>query len=270
MKKRIFYFISLLILMALACNGAASPGTGGTPNSATPAGGQTQPQSTQTAEATATPPAQPVSMNDALGSLNSFEITVTFKSSGPGQNQSSSITNTTDYSNDQDARYIQLNSSATSLGDTTPTDVNLQIYRIGNEMCSSSEKDHWKWTNMEPSETEMLELTQNMISIAPLIDHPTFVGAETVNDIPTNHFTFKVSGLGVKSGYEVTTNQGDYWVAIDGQYIVKYILVMEMHDSLNKKVLHEEISIDVTQINQPINIAFPASCLSIQKPTPTP
>ena len=211
-----------------------------------------------------------MSLNDELGILNSFEMKVAFKSSGPGKKQSSSITNTTDYSKDQDARYIQLNSSVTSIGDTSPTNINLQIYRINNEMCSSTEKNIWNWTNLDPGETEMLELTQNIITIAPLIDHPTFVGAETVNGIPTNHFTFKVSGLGVKSGYEVTANQGDYWVAIDGQYIVKYTLVMETHDGTNTKVLHEEISIDVTQINQPVNIAFPVGCLKIQKPTPTP
>jgi hypothetical protein len=269
MKKRLFTIISALILITSACNGASSPVAVGTPNSATPSE-QTQPESTQTPEATATPPAQPVSINDEVGSLNSFEITLTFKSSGPGKDQSSSITDTTDYSKDQDARYIQVNSSVTSLGNTSPTVVALQIYRIGNEMCSSSEKNHWDWTNIDPGQTEMLELVQNMISIAPIIDNPTFVAAETINDIPTNHFTFKVSGLGVKSGYEVTANQGDYWVAIDGQYIVKYTLVMETHDGSNKKVLHEEIGINVSQINQPVNIAFPTSCLKIQKPTPTP
>ena len=184
-------------------------------------------------------------------------------SSGPGKNQSTSITNTTDYSNAQDARYIQINSTSTSsnsIGDTTPTDITLQIYRIDNAMCSSTEKNVWDWTNWT-GETEMLELTQNIISITPILDHPTFVGAETVNGIPTNHFTFKVSGLGVKSGYEVTANQGDYWVAVDGQYIVKYTLVMETHDGTNTKVLHTQISIDVTQINQPVNIAFPPGCL---------
>jgi hypothetical protein len=271
MKKRIFCIISLLVLMATACNLASgSPTSVGTPNSNTPVGEPTQPQDTPTAQPTATPPAQPVSMNDEMGMLNSFEIKVAFKSSGPGKNQSSSITNTTDYSKDQDARYIQLNSSVTAIGDTTPTNTDLQIYRIGNAMCSSSEKNVWDWTNQDPGETEMLELTQNIITMAPLIDNPTFVGAETVNDIPSNHFTFKVSGLGVKSGYEVTSNQGDYWVATDGQYIVKYTLVMETHDGSNKKVLHEEISIDVSQINQPVAIAFPAACLKIQKPTPTP
>ncbi len=270
MNKRMFYIVSLLILMALACNSVSSPATGGTPNSASPSAGQTHPQSTPTPLPTSTPPALPVSLNDALGSLNSFEIAVTFNTSGPGANQSSSITNTTDYSQEQDARHIQLISSVTSAGDNSPTDSNLQIYRIGNAMCASTEKDNWTWTNMEPSETEMLELTQNMIGITPLIDHPTFVGAETVNDIPSNHFTFKVSGLGVKSGYVVTINQGDYWVAIDGQYVVKYTLVMETHDGTNTKVLHEEIGINVTQINQPITIAFPDGCLRIQKPTPTP
>ena len=274
MKKHIFCIISLLVLMASACSIASGrPATAGTPSSNTPTGEPTQlspATDTPTAAPTATPPAQPVSLNDEVGSLDSFESAVTFKSTGPDKDQSSSISNTTDYSKDQDARYIQLNGSITTIGKTDPTNIDLQIYRIGNAMCSSSEKNVWDWSNLDPGFTEMLELMQNIIGISPIVDHPTFVATETVNDIPTNHFTFKVSGLGVKSGYEVTANQGDYWLAVDGQYIVKYKLVMETHNGTNKKVLHEEISINMTKINQPVNIAFPAACLKVQKPTPTP
>ena len=37
-----------------------------------------------------------------------------------------------------------------------------------------------------------------------------------------------------------------------------------------KSVIHEEISIDVTQVNQPVDIAFPQTCLDASKVTPTP
>ena len=43
---------------------------------------------------------------------------------------------------------------------------------------------------MLPNQTEMLELTKNMLGVTPLIDFPTFVAQETVNGIPSNHFTF--------------------------------------------------------------------------------
>ena len=91
-----------------------------------------------------------------------------------------------------------------------------------------------------------------------------------MNGIPSNHFTFKVSGLGVSSGAQVNANQGDYWLAVDGQFIVKYNLVLETSTDPLTDVLHEEISIDLTQVNQPIDISFPQACLDASLVTPQP
>jgi hypothetical protein len=96
------------------------------------------------------------------------------------------------------------------------------------------------------------------------------VAAETVNGISTNHFTFHVSGLGATSGTVVNINQGDYWLAVDGQYIVKYTLIIETSMAADAEVLHEEISIKMNQINQPISIAFPQRCLDASLVTPEP
>lgn len=116
----------------------------------------------------------------------------------------------------------------------------------------------------------MQGLITSMFGLTPLIDTPHFVAAETVNGIPTNHFTFQVSGLGASSGAVVNLNQGDYWLAIDGQYIVKYILVVETSMEADFEVLHEEISIEMTQVNQPVSITFPQGCLDASQETPEP
>jgi hypothetical protein len=76
--------------------------------------------------------------------------------------------------------------------------------------------------------------------------------------------------LGVKSGAVVKANQGDYWLAVDGQYIVKYTLILETSMSADSEVFHEEISMELNQVNQPISISFPQSCLDASKVTPTP
>jgi len=68
----------------------------------------------------------------------------------------------------------------------------------------------------------------------------------------------------------VNANQGDYWLAVDGRYIVKYILIMETSTDPQTNVFHEEISIELNQINQPVTIAFPQTCLDASKVTPTP
>ncbi len=258
MKKRMVIFLSLLVMVTLACNLSAVP-TSQAPGS-TPQGNGNQP--------VGTPPANPVSINDGLGSLNSYQMTVVFKSIGPDPAQSSTITMETQHSKDTNASYTHLNISVVNKGGGDPSNTDSNIYRIGNDQCSGSGED-WTWTTMTPNQAETLDIIKNMLGITPLIDSPTFVAPETVNGIPSNHFTFKVSGLGVTSGAEVRANQGDYWLAVDGQYIVKYVLVLET--SMDPQtVLHEETSIELNQVNQPVNIAFPQTCLDASKVTPTP
>ncbi|HEY5156402.1 MAG TPA: hypothetical protein VII93_00360 [Anaerolineales bacterium] len=268
MRKRMVIFLSILVMLVMACSLVTS--TGNTPQAPgstaqapgnTPQGNGNQPGGT--------PPANPVSINDGLGSLNSYQMTVIIKSIGPDPAQSSTTTVETQHSKDTDASYTHLNMSVIAKGGGDPNNTDSSIYRIGNDQCSGSGED-WTWTTMAPDQAEMLDIIKNMLGLTPLIDTPTFVAQETVNGVPSNHFTFKVSGLGVTSGAEVITNQGDYWLAVDGQYIVKYILVLETSMDPQTNLLHEEISIDLNQINQPINIAFPQACLDASLVTPTP
>jgi len=107
----------------------------------------------------------------------------------------------------------------------------------------------------------MQGLVTGMLGLTPLIDDPVFVAEETIHGIPSNHFSFQVSGLGASSGAVVNLNQGDYWLAIDGQYIVKYVLVVEMSMAAESEVMREEITIEMNQVNQPVSIAFPQACL---------
>lgn len=266
MKIRLVIFLSILVLTMMACNLAG--GTGNTPQVS---GSTSQPNGNQPTsnKPAGTPPANPVSINDGLGSLNSYQMTVIIKSIGPDPAQSSTTTIETQRSKDLDASYTHLTMSVVSAAGSTPNNTDSNIYRIGNDQCSGSDQD-WTWTSMAPNEAEMLDIITNMLGITPLIDTPTFVAQETMNGIPSNHFTFKVSGLGVSSGAQVNANQGDYWLAVDGKYIVKYNLVLETSINPQTNMLHEEISIELTQVNQPISIAFPQSCLDASLVTPQP
>jgi hypothetical protein len=210
---------------------------------------------------TETPPNPvPVSFNDGLASLNSYVMTIIVRSVGPNPAQSNSTQIVNTRSNDADASYTQITSAVVPADGGDPSNSNTSLYKIGNDQCTGNEEE-WSWQSSTPEETEMQSLVSSMIGLTPLIDDPVFVAAETVNGIATNHFNFKVAGLGAKSGAIVNINQGDYWLAIDGQYIVKYVLVIEMSKSANNEVLHEEVSIDVNQINQPVSVVFPQACL---------
>ena len=279
MKKKIALFLTLLVMLALACNlssGPSIPAQVNTPEGKnTPAGINTpqengnQSMPTSTPKPVATPPANPVSINDGLASLNSYQMTVNYMSTGPDPSQSSAIVMKMQRSQDQDARYTQITQSTVKKGGGKPDTSESDTYQIGNDQCSGSGTD-WTWTSMDANQTEMMELLKNMIGLTPLIDNPSFVAQETVNGIPSNHFTFKVEGLGAKSGAVVNVNQGDYWLAVDGQYIVKYTLELKTSMDPKTNVLDEQISINLDQVNQPVSIAFPKVCLDASKVTPTP
>jgi hypothetical protein len=261
MKKKMALILSLLVMLALACNLSSIPTSQAPGNTPQGNGSQSQPGGT--------PPANPVGLNEGLASLNSYQMNINYKSTGPDPSESSTMLVEMQRSTDQDARYTHYTESSVKAGGGKPSTTESSIYQIGNDQCNGSGAD-WTWTTQLPNQTEMNGLVQNMISLTPLIDNPTFVAQETVNGIASNHFTFKVSGVGGKSGAAVNADQGDYWLAVDGRYIVKYSLVLETSMGPSVDVIHQEISIEMTQVNQPVNIAFPQPCLDASKVTPTP
>jgi hypothetical protein len=249
--------VSLLVLLMMACN--LTSNIGGNPTNPGPVG-----------NGNTTHDPVPVSFNEGLASLNSYAMTVTFNSVGPDPAQSSITSINRQRSNDANASFTAINMTVTSPDEADPSISDSTDYQIGNDQCSGNDTDGWSWTSTTPAEAEMQGLISGMIGLTPLFDNPVFVAAETVNGIPTNHFTFQVSGLGASSGAVVNLNQGDYWLAVDGKYVVKYTLIVETSLSADSEVLHEEITIELNQINQPVSIAFPQGCLDASQVTPEP
>ena len=245
MKNRMAIFlpagyISLLVMAMLACSLSTSVTPGGNPLGNNNSG-------------------QPVSLSKGLASLNSYRATITIKTKGPDPTDSSAIVYEAQRSQQQNARYTRTTSSQVKKGVESSGSNADEVYRIGNDQCTKS-GDQWSWTSMPANEAEMMDLSLNVFDPTPIIDNPTFVANETVNNIPSKHYTFKVSGLGDKSGAKVTSNQGDYWLAVDGQYIVKYSLVVETVVDTKTSIAHMETFIEVKDINQPVSIAFPQAC----------
>ena len=256
MGKRMLLFLSILVMTSLSCGIASNTGNA---TQGSNAGSQ----------AAGTPPAIPVSLNAGLASLNSYEMIIKFYSTGPDPSQSTTTTFTSQSSQEQGTYYSDMNTSIIDPGGGEPNTSDNQVYQVGNDQCINGQ-DGWSWVTNTPQEAEMQGLIKSMIGLTPIIDNPTFVAQETVNGVLTNHFTFTVQGLGAASGTVVNTNQGDYWLAVDGQYIVKYTLVLETSTAAKTDVLHEEFSINVTDINQPVTITLPPDCVQASKLTPTP
>jgi hypothetical protein len=258
--KSLKVILILLMTVITACGSSASTDTDTT--------------STEGAIIDATSATQPdpvpVSFNDGLASLNSYRLAITFKSTGPDPAQSSATVIESQRSSETDASVTNIAVTVFSPDGESSETSDTTTYDIGNSQCTGSDFEGWEWSDISPAEAEMQGLVARMIGMTPVIDDPSFVAAETVNGVPTNHFSFQVNGLGASSGSVVNINQGDYWLAVDGQYIVKYLLILEMSVSPTE-LLHEEISIEMNDINQPVSIAFPQGCLDIAPPpTATP
>jgi hypothetical protein len=253
MKTRILIFLTVLVMVTLACSMINI-------DYGTPPGAQQDGNNA----------GLPVSIAKGLASLNSYRATISITTKGPDPLTSSTIVYETQRSQQQDARYTQMTSTNVTKGVADPSSGANEVYRIGNDQCTNSEES-WSWTSMPPNEAEMMDLVMNVFDVTPMVDNPTFVANETVNNIPSKHYTFKVTGVGVKSGANVTANQGDYWLAVDGQYLVKYFLVVETVMDPQTNIIHMETIIDVKDINQPVNIAFPQACLDAKAAaTPAP
>jgi hypothetical protein len=258
MKTRLKVALILLMTVITACgsNASADTDTSSTEGAIIDATSATQPDPV------------PVSFNDGLASLNSYRLAVAFTSTGPDPAQSSTTIIESQRSSDTDASATRVTIAGPD-GEPSETS-DTTTYDIGNSQCTGSDLEGWEWTDINPAEAEMQGLVARMIGMTPVIDDPTFVAAETVNGVPTNHFSFQVDGLGTSSGSIVNINQGDYWLAVDGQYIVRYLLTIEMSADPNS-VFHEEISIEMSDINQSVSIAFPQGCLDVAPPpTATP
>ena len=277
MKRSLYIWIAGLVLLALACNMSGQTGsppeqpqTGTAVSEGQPLPDQPEEQNqsqviveTQIVVVTATPgpteiPSKPVSIRSGLNSLNSYAMTVRALNTGPTPQDMSENTVEMRYSSEQDAQETRQVSRSSSADSPEVEEDVMTLYRVGLNQCTESGGE-FQVESIPPAQQEMTDLMVEMLDMTPIISNPTYVGPETINDIETNHFTFQISGLGVTSGAQVLTNEGEYWLAVDGSYIVKYSLVLETQDN-EGRLMHFEVNIDLTQVNQPVEIVMPEGC----------
>ena len=215
---------------------------------------------------TATPaPALPVGMRQGLASLNSYHIQFNQIYEGPTAQDKVHMLNETDYNSDGErthTRSTNLSSTKDNPSDTTKV---TERYQIGSQVCAlPAEEGKSPLSASNPMAEEMVSATTGLMDISLYAEKPVLVGEETVNGVKTRHYQFKVGTLGKKSGAEVTQSSGEYWVAVDGQYLVKYAAILETRSapqgSAEAQVMHAEITYNLSAINQPVSIEMPAEC----------
>jgi hypothetical protein len=165
---------------------------------------------------------KPVGIQEGLGSLDSYKgtIYVLFSNSDGSKTEINEVVERDVTNSKSHSITHQVSREA---GDTEDSTSDQEVYSVDLITCTKNDEE-WDYSEMTDQEKEMADIFKQMVDFTPLIDNPVFVGEEEINGVQTNHFSFQVSGIGEKSGPVATKNQGDYWLAIDGQYIVKYQL----------------------------------------------
>lgn len=209
----------------------------------------------------------PVGLQDGLGSLDSYKLSIHLKTSDE-KGSLNEITSTVERSTvDETSHGVTTITTFDAEEDDEIDTQSTETFTVNNATCTYSD-DEYSYQELSSQDQEMRDIFTSMIDFIPLIEDPVFVGEETMNDILCNHFTFKLNGIGDKSGSIATVNDGEYWLAVDGQYIVRYSLKLEVR-SAAEGTEGAEVSIikslvDLTNVNVPITVTLPAGCFSAE------
>ena len=205
----------------------------------------------------------PVSFQEGLGSLDSYKFDIHILSS----DSTGAITGIDEFMESSvidENNHSIMTSTSRSPEDSEESVSTSETYNLGTVTCTFSD-DEWSYEKKSLQDKEMIDIFSQMIDYVPVIKNPEFVSEEEINGVKTNHFTFKIAGIGEKSGSVATINDGNYWLAKDGQYIVRYTLNLQVQSvpegSSEAKTSTLEISYELYDVNVPILLTQPAECV---------
>ncbi len=275
--KRFWIAVSVL---ALVLTGAAACGAGQQPTAteaevSTPQGGETQapqPNNTEAPQSAATSVAEPTksaqeslsltSRDAGLDKLKSYRIRwqSQWSTTEGGKTQTASWDWIEEYSSSPEAlhwnwKYTDVNAKnpsgmeAWQIGDTT--------YMLTNDQ--SNQANCISFSTADASQ----RLGKGLFSPKTLggVSNGRYVGAETANGIPSNHFQYDQQGVSLSGLGKVS---GEVWVAVDGGYVVKDLLKWEgsagLFGSTATSTGAGQWDWELSDANQPITITAPDNC----------
>jgi len=273
MVKKYRIHLCIMVLCLLLTQGCARNNSeSGVPQNTAAAGTEVVAQETAaptaapqpTATQTPTPmPSQPIALFSGLASLDSYQSTTRIYTAGPGPDTISETISEVQFDRAAGATRNRMTTKRSDEDNPSLETQEQEQVTIDLETCSL-EDGVWEYSQMEPQEKEMLSIFSKLFDLLPVISNPVFVGAETKNGVSANHFTFEVESAGAESGSVVTVNEGEYWLAVDGQYMVAYSLHLELRSGPESDSEAEankvEIEYSLENVNQPIGIQLPADC----------
>ena len=211
----------------------------------------------------------PVGVQDGLGSLDSYKFYISFKTHDD-KGSINDMTTSIQRSTVDKSSYTE--TTATIFDPEEDEEVETETtysYSVDNATCTYDGEEDYELEELSDQDKEMRDVFSSMIDVIPIIEDPVFVGEEMMNGILSNHFTFKLNGIGDTSGSVATINEGEYWLAVDGQYIVRYSLKLEVRSGAEgtegAEVSYLESYMDLTDVNVPVSVTLPPECFIVDE-----
>jgi hypothetical protein len=260
-RKGIVGFGLLVMIVGSACGlsglgGATDEGTPGS-GAATADGGS--PGTPGPSEA----PMLPVSINEGLASLDSYRLTYINDIYDSVSQERTVTTSVVASDRDSDASYNRTETLVTSDVDGVVSEDVEEQFAIGNQVCVFSE-GAGEITTINATARAMTDLMSQVVVIQPLIENPVFVAEDVVSGVPVRTYTFEVRSIDAASDVEVVRSDGSYAIAVDGDYLLRYRLDLELRTGAEGDPEAESsvssFDLLLEEINQPVEITFPETC----------
>lgn len=212
---------------------------------------------------TPVPPMFPVPINRGLASLDSYRMSYTNDIYDSVPDQRSVTTFIVAQDKERGATYNSTESQvATEDYQIVSTTIQEQ-YIIGNQVCML--QDGVATVNiMSDSARELSSMTSQGLTFEPIIENPEYVGEDNVNGVPVRLYQFEVTSMSAASAAELTHADGNYALAVDGDYLVDYYLEMELRTGpegeQGAEYSQSIFDLSLEGVNQPQEIVFPESC----------
>lgn len=280
--KRFWIAVSVLALVligAAACSaGQQTTAPQPTPTEAAPSapqGGETQapqPAKTEAPQSVATKIGEPTkstqeslslpSRDAGLDKLKSYRIRwqSQWSTTESGKTQTASWDWLEEYSSSPEAlhwnwKYTDVNATNAS---------GMEAWQIGETtyMVTADQSNQANCISFSTADASQ-RLGKGLFSPKTLggVTNGRYVGAETVNSIPSNHFQYDQQGVSLSGLGKVS---GDVWVAVDGGYVVKDVLKWEgsagLFGSTATSTGAGQWDWELSDANQPITITAPPNC----------
>lgn len=273
-KRWIMYLILILaLIMTLGCGlGGTTDGEEATPPTPTEKAAGEATEANETPEAPATPTeAAPAggeemdeeetislsSITEGLQGLDSYRghLIASFHGTTEEETQSWTLEIEIEQVREPFAQHLIISGTGMGMTDAGQADhiesiqIGDQQYLILGEECISSSVSEGEGMDTEFFKPDdLLEGLENAHRVRP---------DETVNGILCRHYQFDEKSLLTS---EIQSAKGDMWVAVDGDYVVKYVLEAEGKDPTSGDEGQISWTYEIRDVNAPITIEPPASC----------